>query len=382
MYKPNKYWAIHDWNVQVTAAKGRDALEKAGKLRPKNEARTEDESALKSGVTTDNGDQQTDEHTSRVKDADGDTEMSMITTPPTSPSTKEAPTKEAPKPQNYQEGRPSAKQLHETVAEFLTRLPPSKTSNIHAQDYWIWICNPFPKAPQSTAEDIPTFIQLGTRLLETYKTRKIELEDENPGKPPGSITRLLKPARLTLESSLVDLARAKGVLNGKWMLFPPVGTVDRVWEIVSNAIWDGKLGNIAKIATAQPSESEAAFESAFNDGENPGNARAVRDNGQRLICIYTVDFRDKDDVLRVLRKIKELGLINVDGLPVGAKGNAGSLKPIYYKCDAYTYLDIKGDNEYKLKASMYSSREMVPDWYPGQSGGGGGGGRGGWSRRS
>lgn len=38
----------------------------------------------------------------------------------------------------------------------------------------------------------------------------------------------------------------------------------------------------------------------------------------RLICIYTDDFSDKEDVMRVVRKMKELGLV------------PGS-KPIYYK---------------------------------------------------
>jgi len=32
---------------------------------------------------------------------------------------------------------------------------------------------------------------------------------------------------------------------------------------------------------------------------------------------------------------------------------------IYYKADAYTYLDIKGQNEWRLKASMYSSRDLL-----------------------
>jgi hypothetical protein len=34
-------------------------------------------------------------------------------------------------------------------------------------------------------------------------------------------------------------------------------------------------------------------------------------------------------------------------------------RPIYYKCDAFTYLDITSKNEYGLKASMFSSRDVL-----------------------
>ncbi|KKZ67062.1 hypothetical protein EMCG_07233 [[Emmonsia] crescens] len=33
--------------------------------------------------------------------------------------------------------------------------------------------------------------------------------------------------------------------------------------------------------------------------------------------------------------------------------------PIYYKCDAYTYLDIVGGNSFGLKASMHSNTEIL-----------------------
>ena len=32
---------------------------------------------------------------------------------------------------------------------------------------------------------------------------------------------------------------------------------------------------------------------------------------------------------------------------------------IYYKCDAYTYLGINSGNDYKLRASLYSSEEIL-----------------------
>lgn len=76
---------------------------------------------------------------------------------------------------------------------------------------------------------------------------------------------------------------------------------------------------------------------------------AVNDGSERarLICIYTVDFRDLEDVKRVLEKLVELGLVDVKG------------RPIYYKCDAYTHLDIEGQNPYGLRNSLWSSKEVL-----------------------
>jgi len=70
------------------------------------------------------------------------------------------------------------------------------------------------------------------------------------------------------------------------------------------------------------------------------------DRKVRLICIYTKDFSDMQDVGRVVRKMRDLGLIE-------------TRKAIYYKCDAYTYLGLNSQNEYEIKASLYSSVDVL-----------------------
>ena len=47
-----------------------------------------------------------------------------------------------------------------------------------------------------------------------------------------------------------------------------------------------------------------------------------------------------------MNELLELDLCSRDG------------KPIYYKCDAYTYLGIVSDNSYKLRASLFSSVDI------------------------
>ena len=110
---------------------------------------------------------------------------------------------------------------------------------------------------------------------------------------------------------------------GKWMLFPSDDDYPRAWRLVAEATAEGKLGPTSKAAT-------------YTDID-PVN----------LICVYTYDFSDMDDVRRVLENLFELGVCHSDG------------KPIYYKCDAYTYIGIESNNKFKLRASLFSSKEVV-----------------------
>lgn len=84
------------------------------------------------------------------------------------------------------------------------------------------------------------------------------------------------------------------------MLFPSAEYVDSVWSTVARATAENELGTAAKVAP--------------DDGD-------VRKG--RLICIYTADFSDMEDVTRVLHKLRDLGL--VDGR-----------RYIYYKCGEST----------------------------------------------
>jgi hypothetical protein len=108
------------------------------------------------------------------------------------------------------------------------------------------------------------------------------------------------------------------------MLFPTAEDISKVWLQVVEAVSAGKLGIMAKVATeAKP-------------GEN-----------SRLICIYTKDFTDVVDVRRELETMANLHLVQREGGRI-----------LYYKADAYTYLDIYSDNPYGLKASQYSSKDV------------------------
>lgn len=118
------------------------------------------------------------------------------------------------------------------------------------------------------------------------------------------------------------------------MLFPSPDDVDRVWRLVAEAVVDGRLGDTAKVAPADPSHPFVA---------------APKKQTSHLICVYTKDFSNLEDVKRVLEELIELGL---------APRNAAD-RAIYYKADAYTYLGLDSLNAYGLKASLYSSKDIM-----------------------
>jgi hypothetical protein len=229
-------------------------------------------------------------------------------------------------PHNMYEGDPMAKQLGETLDHFLDRLRPSQTSVESGP--WIWIANPH-ASNNHIYRNQPRFVDEGSDLLNVYMTRKRNLEQQNPSSVPGTITKKLKPEREWLEDSLSALAQTCSVTNGKWMLFPMPDDVDRVWAIVAKGTLEGRLGSAAKVATADA-----------DDGKP-----------ERLICVYTEDFTEVKDVKRVLQEMRKLNLVSTQQ---GAKW-------IYYKIDAYTYLGINSHNEYKLTASKYCSKDMLPE---------------------
>ena len=74
---------------------------------------------------------------------------------------------------------------------------------------------------------------------------------------------------------------------GKWLIFQEPEQVDAAWAKVRNATVALELGISAKVSTAKP---------------NPDS----RDN-RKVIYIYTKDWADEPDVMRVREKLRELG---------------------------------------------------------------------------
>lgn len=305
-FDPTQFWASQQRSLQWIAEQNREAAEAKAARARYHRNKLEDAQKMEHGLSVSACPRN---HAEVAPDDD--------------PMDIDAQPRQEPELHNPWEGDEMAKQLNEPLTSFLNRLKPSSTSI--ASGPWIWIANPSSKRQGKC--DIAGLKQEGHRLLQNFASQRRSLEARHPEKAPGTITRMMKPAQDLLEEDIVQLARAKNMVNGKWMLFPTPSHVDAVWAKVAQATDAGGLGTGAKVATA-------------SDDDRSGKSR--------LICVYTKDFSDRGDVKRVLRKLRELKL-------------AGEGQGIFYKCDAYTYLDIMNGNEYKLRASMYGSKEMLKE---------------------
>lgn len=226
------------------------------------------------------------------------------------------------------DGQECCWQVDESIHEFISRLRPSR---VKTEDLgpWIRVRNPFtPESDYGPDTGIAQFVSQGTALLRDFEDEKSNLEVEHAksnAKSTAPLTRKLNTMRKELEKKLLSIARKHGLTVGKWMFFGPPRQIDDYWTTIAAATSRGELGVEAKVATGSSSSS----------------------GRDRIICVYTRDCEDKDDVRDVLEKLVELGLVK--------EGK----KPIYYKCDAWTHLDINANNPWGLKASMYSSKDVL-----------------------
>ena len=74
---------------------------------------------------------------------------------------------------------------------------------------------------------------------------------------------------------------------GKWLIFVPAVEADEAWRKVRNETVEGRLGISAKVSTARPDPDS-------------------RDE-RTVIYVYTKDWADEADVMRVRERLRELG---------------------------------------------------------------------------
>lgn len=77
--------------------------------------------------------------------------------------------------------------------------------------------------------------------------------------------------------------------SGKWLLFVDKTEIDQMWEKVKFATEEGRLGASSKVSTAK---------------ENPHAATSKTG----VICVYTYDSEDREDVFKVRAELKQIGV--------------------------------------------------------------------------
>ncbi|MFP4046108.1 MAG: putative phosphothreonine lyase domain-containing protein [Candidatus Aenigmatarchaeota archaeon] len=115
-----------------------------------------------------------------------------------------------------------------------------------------------------------------------------------------------------------EIAEKYEVLSGKWVLEYPRKDIDNEWTILKEMMRSVEKPNYAKVSSRIQSDN---FHK--NRRESPDVSKR-----NHVICVYTKDFRDKDDVMDVLENLKDWGF-----------------DPIGYKEDVKTVLDIYSDTE-------------------------------------
>lgn len=106
--------------------------------------------------------------------------------------------------------------------------------------------------------------------------------------------------------------------SGKWLIFTPLNKLDEKWALISRDTESGKLGIAAKSATGK---SNSLAKNSFI----------------KVICVYTYDSADKDDVLKVRERLRFLGFIN----------------KLYYKTDQATTQGLYSSNNQSKPISLY-----------------------------
>ena len=105
----------------------------------------------------------------------------------------------------------------------------------------------------------------------------------------------------------------------------PHESVDEVWERIRKATEKGRLGIAAKVSTSRPSGYKSK---------------------DHVICVYTYDFRDKDNVGETLKGLREIGITGT----------------LYYKTDQATVSGVYSKEgpftKKKQRASLYSSEDF------------------------
>lgn len=106
--------------------------------------------------------------------------------------------------------------------------------------------------------------------------------------------------------------------SGKWLIFTSFKKLDETWKLIAEETEAGRLGISAKTATAKPNGL----------AKNPWI---------KVICVYTHDATDREDVMRVRERLREIGFT----------------KKLSYKTDQATAAGVYSNNSEKPISTYY-----------------------------
>lgn len=190
-------------------------------------------------------------------------------------------------------GKPTSRRINSQCVDcYLASNLPSAVD--YEEEPWVWANNTQSPKPRKHVKLDEETERLGRAIVE----ESFELSDDG-----SSLFLILKSGRyevpLTVES-IDALASRSGILVGKWLVYRHREKIDDAWLTIARATFDRTLGRGAKVSTRE------------------------KDNKRHVICVYTSNYLDLEDVKRVR------GLLR----------NMGFAEQLCYKPDIYTYLNV------------------------------------------
>lgn len=144
----------------------------------------------------------------------------------------------------------------------------------------------------------------------------------------------------------------KPIRAGKWLLWLPCAYVADSWGPIRSAVEDGTLGLSAKISTEW---------GLTNDPAGPWT--------KHVVCVYTYDWRDRPDVLRVAEGLHHIGVVKKMTLSYKPdiftragrySGNSAGELTIYQCKPPYLELTVKQANLDKAEAAARTEGIVSP----------------------
>ncbi|KAL9952493.1 hypothetical protein ACROYT_G039759 [Oculina patagonica] len=167
------------------------------------------------------------------------------------------------------------------------------------------------------------------------KSRHPWIVVENPQSPPRKTpdedsllreweeTSKSNPKKITADF-VRDLAVKYAYKSGKWCIYSTSARIDAIWTSVAKAVVSGTLGFAAKVSTRDPEKKT------------------------HVICVYTEDFTNEEQVRAVEKGLREVGITTA----------------MSYKPDVYTTLGIYRKNPWGLREKIYTSQpESDKKWW-------------------
>jgi hypothetical protein len=122
------------------------------------------------------------------------------------------------------------------------------------------------------------------------------------------------------------------IYPGKWLLFfgaRKLAAMEKTWESIAAALVENRIS-----ATGRRKECEEPRTEFLRKID----AKISTQSRSYILCVYTKDFTDIEDVMKVREELRKLGVTN----------------KIHYKADIYTILDIYKKNDWGLPEMLYS----------------------------